>query len=227
MTIFTLRYSTAPHRNFSAWLSYIGEFYSPAVQNEIFVRRRWQRNFWMAAPPTSLISLAKSSQTRRLTDPDEERLKLLAESLGPAGAEAMAGQLFGLAVRAEVVAACSTGTLGTILHKLRPLGWHSNLAHRNVRSLLAVIRKGWQLLRNWFHPNGLLITILGPIGAGKTTISKKIFDVLGPAFGPQKFMMWRPEALPRLSRILPPLTCPIASRPMVRCNRSHDPGYLF
>jgi O-antigen/teichoic acid export membrane protein/thymidylate kinase len=170
-----------------------------AVQNEIFVRRRRQRNFWMAAPADEFsYLLAKSSQARRLTDPDKERLKLLAESLGTAGAEAVAGQLFGLAVRAEVVTACCTGTLGTILHKLRPPIWHSNLAHRNVRSLLAVIRKGWQLLHNWFHPNGLLITILGPDGAGKTTISKKIFDVLGPAFGPQKFMMWRPEALPRL-----------------------------
>jgi O-antigen/teichoic acid export membrane protein/thymidylate kinase len=185
-----------------------------AVQDEIFVRRCWQRKFWMAAPADEFsYLLAKSSQTRGLTGPEEERLKLLAESLGTEGAEAVAGQLFGLTVRAEVVAACSTGTLATLLHKLKALSWHSNLAHRNVRSFLAAVRKGWQLLHNWFHPNGLLITILGPDGAGKTTISKKIFDGFGPGFGPQKFMMWRPEVLPRLSQDPPVIDLPHSKPP--------------
>jgi O-antigen/teichoic acid export membrane protein/thymidylate kinase len=172
-----------------------------AVQNDIFLRRQRQGNCWMAAPADEFsYLLAKTRQTGALTNPDEERLKLLVERLGRAGAETVAGQVFGLAVRTEVVTACSTGALGTILHKLRHPVWHNNPVPRNVYSLFAVIRKGWQSLHNWFHPNGLLIAILGPDGAGKTTISTKIFDVLGPGFGPRKLLMWRPAVLPRLSQ---------------------------
>ena len=171
-----------------------------AVQNEILVRRQWQGNCWMASPADEFsYLLAKIMQAGSLTNADEGRLKLLVERLGRAAAESAASDLFGLTNRTEIVMACSTSALGSILHKLRYVPRH-NLASRGVRSTLATIRKGRQWFRDWCHPNGLLITILGPDGAGKTTISTKIFDLFGPGFGPRRLLMWRPEVLPRLSK---------------------------
>ena len=180
-----------------------------AVQKEIFVRRQWHGNRWMAAPTDEFsYLLAKISRTGLPTNSDQERLRLLVQSLGTAEAETTAARVFGLAVRTEVVAACSTGSLGTIVHKLRHLSWNSNSAHNYVLAVFAVLRKAWHVVHNWFHPSGLVITILGPDGAGKTTISAKIFDVLGAGFGPRKILMWRPEALPRLSKGLSAIDLP-------------------
>lgn len=175
-------------------------FLLSAVQNEIFVRRQWQGNCWMASPTDEFTYLlAKTMQAGSLTNADQGRLKLLVEILGPAAAESAAEELVGLTNRTEIVVACSTSALGSILHKLRYVPRH-DVAFKGVRSTLATIRKGQQWFRDWCHPNGLVITILGPDGAGKTTISTKIFDLFGPQFGPHRLLMWRPEVLPRLSQ---------------------------
>jgi thymidylate kinase len=175
-------------------------FLLSAVQNEIFVRRQWQGNCWMASPTDEFsYLLAKTMQAGSLTNGDGARLKLLVERLGPAAAEPAAGELFGLRNRKEIVVACSTNVLGSILHKLKYVP-RRNVAFKGVRSTIATIRKVQQWFRDWFRPNGLVITILGPDGAGKTTISKKILDLFGPEFGPHKLLMWRPEVLPRLTQ---------------------------
>lgn len=184
-----------------------------AVQDEIFLRRQWQGNYWMAAPVDQLSYRLVKSCTGALTRPEEKSLQLLVETIGKPRAEAIAGELFGPELQTAVVAACSTGLFGAVLPKLRNPVRYSNLPYKNVRSLLAAIRGGWQRLQNWFHPSGLLVTILGPDGAGKTTTSKKIFDVLGPAFGPRKLLLWRPEVLPRLSPDSSPTDLPHSKPP--------------
>jgi O-antigen/teichoic acid export membrane protein/thymidylate kinase len=185
-----------------------------AFQDEIFVRRQWQGNCWVAAPVDQFsYLLAKIRRTGAFTNPEEESLKLLVENVGREEAERVAGKLYGCALRTEVVTACTTGSLRAKLQELRSPLWHNSLPRWNVDSALDVIRKKWQLLYNWFHPSGLLITILGPDGAGKTTMSAKIFAALGPAFGPQKLLLWRPEVLPRLSQNPSPLDLPHSKPP--------------
>jgi len=172
-----------------------------AVEDALFARSQWQGKCWMAAPADEFsYLLAKATQVGALTGPEEESFKLSVDSLGRAEAEKVAGRLFGLEIQTAVVAACSSGSFSAMLPQLRNLGWRNNLLPRIARSLLAVVRNGSWLLHNWFRPNGLLITILGPDGVGKTTLSTTIFDLFGPAFGPRKILLWRPEVLPRLSK---------------------------
>jgi O-antigen/teichoic acid export membrane protein/thymidylate kinase len=172
-----------------------------AVEDELFARSQWQGNCWVAAPADKFsYLLAKAAQLGELTGPEEESFKLSVETLDRAAAEKVAGRLFGLEIQREVVAACSSGSLRAMLSQLRNLDGRNNLPRRIARSLLAVVGNGSRLLRNWFRPNGVLITILGPDGVGKTTLSTTIFDLFGPAFGPRKVLLWRPEVLPRLSK---------------------------
>ncbi len=172
-----------------------------AVEDEFFARKQWQSKRWMAAPADRFsYLLAKAGQLRALTGPEEESLKLSVETLGRAEAEKIAGRLFGFEIQTEVVEACSSLSFSSTLPQLRNLDWRNTVPQRISRCLLGVVSNTWWLLRNWFCPNGLLITILGPDGAGKTTLSTMIFDVFGPAFGPRKILLWRPEVLPRLSR---------------------------
>jgi O-antigen/teichoic acid export membrane protein len=168
------------------------------VDEELFFRRQWQENCWRAAPSDELsYILGKASRTGILTSVERESLKALVERLGRAKAETIAGQLFGSAIKTEVVAGCTKGSLGAILPTLSDRVRQSNPLHR---SLLEGIRKGWRWILNWIRPTGLVITILGPDGAGKTTISTEIFALLGSGFGAQKLLLWRPEVLPRLSQ---------------------------
>jgi thymidylate kinase len=174
---------------------------SSAFQSGIFVRRERQGSCWVASADDEFsYLLATATQAGAVTSDDEERLKLLVESLGTTAAEFVAGELFGSVYGAQVVVACSAGVFGSILPTLRHLPRNDYLASGSVRSPLTAIRKGWHMFRNWSRPNGLLITILGPDGAGKTTISAKIFELFGPRFGPSRLLMWRPEVLPRLSK---------------------------
>jgi len=185
-----------------------------AVEDELFARSQWQGKCWMAEPADKFsYLLAKAAQLGALTAPEEESCKLSVETLGRAEAEKVAGRLFGLKIQTEVVAACSSGSFGAILPQLRNLGWRDNVPWRIGRSLLSVVSNGSRLLRNWFRSNGLLITILGPDGVGKTTLSTTIFDVLGPAFGPRKILLWRPEVLPRLSKDPSPIDPPHSKPP--------------
>jgi O-antigen/teichoic acid export membrane protein/thymidylate kinase len=180
-----------------------------AVEDELFGRSQWQGKCWMVAPTDEFsYLLAKTAQRGALTGSEEESLKLSVEALGRAEAEKVAGRLFGLQIQSEVVVACSSGSFNAILPQLRKLSGSNNLPGTIARSLLSIVGHGSRLLRNWFRPNGLQITILGPDGVGKTTLSTTIFDVFGPAFGPRKILLWRPEVLPRLSKDPSPIDPP-------------------
>jgi O-antigen/teichoic acid export membrane protein/thymidylate kinase len=172
-----------------------------AFQDEILLRRQCQGHCWIAAPAHEFsYLLAKASHTRILTSVEEESLKLLVAGLDEATAANMVRQVFGSEVETEVLAACASGTLGALLRELSAHGRCGNLLHRSVAALVHGFPRGWQFVQNWWRPSGLIVTILGPDGAGKTTLSTMLFDLLGPAFGPQRLLLWRPEVLPRLSR---------------------------
>lgn len=69
----------------------------------------------------------------------------------------------------------------------------------NVR-IQTAIHERLRRLHNWIESPGVLITILGPDGAGKTTLANRLFEALDATFGPKKLLLWRPEVLPRLSQ---------------------------
>ena len=97
----------------------------------------------MASPADEFsYLLAKIMQAGSLTNADEGRLKLLVERLGRAAAESMASDLFGLTNRTEIVMACSTSALGSILHKLRYVPRHNLASRGRVRRLRPSEREG-------------------------------------------------------------------------------------
>lgn len=164
-----------------------------ALEGSMFDRRRWQSNCHVAARSDQFAYLlARIAETGTINVLQGQSLKLLVDSLGKEEARTIARRLFGDSFEAEVVTACSTASLGQMLHKI-------SVSRTVSVGFRAGIRNRWQLLRNWFRPSGLVVTILGPDGAGKTTISNKVFEALRPVFGSQKLLLWRPEVLPRLS----------------------------
>ena len=180
-----------------------------AVGDHFLSRREWRDHYWQVATAEEFsYLLAKTAQAGPLSNPEELRLKSLVETLGSTTLEAVASQLFGSNLQAAVVQACRVGTLSALQPRLKNVVSQDNLVRKIVQIPLASISNGWRRVVNWLRPNGLVVTILGPDGAGKTTLSTSIFEVFGPAFGPQKFLLWRPEVLPRLSKDPSPIDPP-------------------
>jgi O-antigen/teichoic acid export membrane protein/thymidylate kinase len=172
-----------------------------AVQDEIFVRHQCEGNCWIAAPAHEFAYLlAKASQTQILTNLESQSLRLLVERMGQREAKAIVAQMFGADVEAEVVAGCDEGSINALLPELASRRQRGTVLLRSAASLVGRFGRAWRRAQNLSRPTGLVVTILGPDGAGKTTLSTMLFDLLGPVFGPQKLLLWRPEVLPRLSR---------------------------
>lgn len=176
---------------------------------QLLARREWRERCWQVATADEFsYLLARAGQAGALSNPEERRLKSLVETLGSAASEAVASELFGSNLQAEIVEACRVGSLSALQPRLRNVISQGSLLRKIAQIPLAAISEGWRRLGNWLSPNGLVVTILGPDGAGKTTLSTSIFDVFGPAFGLQKTLQWRPEVLPRLSKDPSPIDPP-------------------
>jgi len=55
------------------------------------------------------------------------------------------------------------------------------------------------LWRRWRHPPGLFVAVLGPDGAGKSTLIKNLANYLDKAFGQPKIFKMRPDIFGRIS----------------------------
>lgn len=184
------------------------------VGEQLLARREWKDRYWQIATTDEFsYLLAKAAQADALSSAEVFRLKSLVEALGSTASEMVASELFGWNLQAEIVKACRAGSWSALQSRLRNVGTEGGPRRKLAQIARASISSGWRRLVNGLRPNGLLVIILGPDGAGKTTLSTSIFDVFGSAFGPQKTLLWRPEVLPRLSKDPSPIDPPHSKPP--------------
>jgi thymidylate kinase len=60
-----------------------------------------------------------------------------------------------------------------------------------VDVILDVVRR----VRRWSQPTGLLMAVMGPDGAGKSTLIEHLVQAVGPAFQHHRIFHWRPMLL--------------------------------
>jgi thymidylate kinase len=172
-----------------------GTLIAPSVKLLVSGRRR-HGTFWIPAPEAEFIYLL----ARRIwkgTAPVRQqcRLKLLVEQLGRPKAEKLAGELFLGALKVRVVEACASGRLNPLLGRLKAKAWETSLV-RNPFSLIAdLLSDGMRLVRRWSQPTGLLVAVMGPDGAGKSTLIEHLVQGVGPAFDAHRLFHWRPMLL--------------------------------
>lgn len=158
--------------------------------------RRRAGEFWIPKPETEFTYLlAKKTLKRGMPARQALRLQHLAAELGRDSAEAAAAELFGERWKAQVVELCilgaAAGVIGQLDRQLRRA--------MRMRDPLNPVRYGLtdlpRRLRRWMRPSGLFVAVLGPDGAGKSTLIESLPGSLGPAFRGARAFHWRPMLL--------------------------------
>jgi thymidylate kinase len=147
-------------------------------------RRRW-KDFWVASPGVEFkYLLVKKILKGTVPERSAARLKELVEELGEQSRELAAG-LLGNHVGEKVVRWIQRGDWDTFQKHIREL--QKVLKRQKLRQDPLNPFRYWlpemkRIGRRWRHPSGLFVVVLGPDGAGKSTLIDRLEADLSGAF---------------------------------------------
>jgi thymidylate kinase len=175
------------HRR-SGLISLLGE--------ELVASRIRHRDFWVASPQVEFTYLLAKRTWKGAASPRQARpLKLLAELLGPEQAAKLAGKIFLGGLKRRVVDACVDGSIDELLGRISAQPWLTGLLRHPLGLIRFLLGEGLRIVRRWFQPTGLFLVVLGPDGAGKSTMVGRLTEALGPCFRRQRIFHWRPMVI--------------------------------
>lgn len=135
-------------------------------------RRRW-RDFWVAAPEVEFkYLLLKKILKQEIPEYTANRLQELAHLLGCRAAEEtvrLLGMSWGRRVLGWIQEGMWDELRGKLPHLKRVAKWH-RLKQDPLNLLRYWLPELVRILKRWRHPTGLWVAVLGPDGAGKTTL---------------------------------------------------------
>jgi thymidylate kinase len=147
-------------------------------------RRRW-KDFWVASPEVEFkYLLVKKILKGTVPERSAARLKELVEELGEQSRELATG-LLGNHVGEKVVRWIQRGDWDTFQKHIREL--QKVLKRQKLRQEPFNLFRYWlpeikRIGRRWRHPTGLFVVVLGPDGAGKSTLIDHLEADLSGAF---------------------------------------------
>jgi thymidylate kinase len=172
-----------------------GALITPSVQLLLEGRRR-QGMFWVPSPQTEFtFLLARRIWKGMASVRQQSRLKNLVAQLGRPAAEALAGKFLIGRLKVRVVEACASERLNPLLAKVRTRAWLTSFVRNPLKLMTDLFLEGVRLVRRWLQPTGLLVAVMGPDGAGKTTLIEGLVRGVAPAFDRHKLFHWRPMLL--------------------------------
>lgn len=160
----------------------------------LLVGRRRCAGFWVASRETYFAYLlAKQTWKGRASSSQAHRLERLVNNLGQPEAERIAGEIFLGRWKERVVAACADGTIDRVLREVRRQPWCTGLVRHQLNLIRYLFGEARRIVRRWFQPTGLLLAVLGPDGAGKSTLTGQLRVTFDRAFRQSRCFHWRPE----------------------------------
>jgi thymidylate kinase len=158
--------------------------------------RRRHGIFWVAGPNSEFAYLlSKKGDKGSLSVYQAQRLNELVTTLGCEEAETIASKLFGRRWGRKVVQSCADGSVHHLLNRLGRQLWLTTLKDNPIKLIWYFINQGIRLSRRWLHPTGVFVVLLGPDGAGKTTVGEYLTKCFSSVFHRQHVAHWRPGLL--------------------------------
>ena len=185
-----------------------------ARDDEILSRRKRQGNFWVLCEADEFCYLlSKISLEGKIRENEQNRLRQLARILGPTVAGTIAAELFGDGRQQQVLDACAGVSWNGSLERLGAQFRRASLLGAPLTRALHALLQFRCALRRLYRPNGIYIVILGPDGAGKSTLTEKILKLLGPLFQSHHILQWRPQILRPRPQFVPGFNPPHTKPP--------------
>ena len=169
-----------------------------ATGEELVRGRVRHREFWVPSPEVEFAYLLAKKTWKGTASPSQSlRLADLVQQLGHVEAERIAAQIFQGRWKKRVIEICAKGAIDKELNRARRQFWRSGLSRhplRMIRYLTEECRRG---VRRTIHPTGILVSVLGPDGVGKSTLIESLPDALGASFRRRRVFHWRPQTFAR------------------------------
>ncbi len=168
-----------------------------ATGEEMVEGRRRHREFWIPSQKIEFgYLLAKKAWKGKTPERQSTRLRELAEALGEAEAERVAGTVFSGNWKKQAVRACLNESLATDVVGARRQFWRTGWTRRPLQSAGFLITNYARLIWREVRPPGILVAVMGPDGVGKSTVIAGLIESLGLGFWRRnKLFHWRPQAL--------------------------------
>ena len=142
-----------------------------------------------------LYLLAKKTWKSTISPEQSKRLSMLLDILGRAKAERLTARLFSKKMSVRVVDACATGQLVSLLPAMKRDGLLISTRRHPVKLLRDLAGECLRRFRRWRKPLGLFLVVMGPDGAGKSTLIANLLETIGDVFQCNNLFHWRPMVL--------------------------------
>jgi thymidylate kinase len=177
-------------------------------------KQKWG-DYWVASPAVEFkYLLTKKILKESVSQNQKERLNILCHKLG-VDAHSISQELFGQTIGERVVAWITSEKWeifeANIKKLRRSLFWHilKKDPLNPIRYWIPEIKRIWRRVR---YPTGLFIAVLGPDGAGKSTLIQNLQREINRAFRNITIYHFRPNIF-RKQKFLDPVTNPHGKSP--------------
>lgn len=162
--------------------------------DQLTADRRRYRSFWIPGRAQALrYLLAKRTMKKQFAPHQQYQIKRLLFELGMTDSEAVAATLFGEKSKRQVVEAALGDRLDSISDDLGKAMTRTSLRRKPLTAVRCLIGEGFRLLRRVMRPTGALIAIMGPDGAGKSTLIQDLMEREWLEFQSCRAFHWRPQ----------------------------------
>lgn len=185
----------------SAGVDYVHDYVENGLvlipSEELLSNRRNVNGFWVASPVVEFAYvLAKKTVKGCVPERQADRLRVLADEIGGPEARRISAMLFGAEWKEQVADACLIGTIGDLLPQLRRQLWLTRFKKAPLGPFLYLITDIPRLICRVIRPTGVFIVVLGPDGAGKSTLVGHMAESIErAAFNRFRIFHWRPNVI--------------------------------
>jgi thymidylate kinase len=175
------------------------------ASGEEFVAGRVRHgDFWIASPEMEFsYLLAKKAAKGKASFSQSLRLKQLFESLGRQKAEEIGREIFRNKFKARMVEACADGSIDELFKDLKGTAWQTHRSRHVLRKIRFWTGELRRAIWRTFYPIGILVSVLGPDGVGKSTVIEGLAAEFILPLRRRYLFHWRPQVIAKRKDIRP------------------------
>ncbi len=164
--------------------------------DELLNGRRRLGSFWIPDPRVRLrYLLAKRTVKRQFSPLHQEGISRVTIEVGNESSVEIAARLFGKDLGRRVISAVLQGNMASLSSELSKAMVLNSIRREPLTVLRCLAGECLRLWRRVMQPTGIVLAILGPDGAGKSTVIQDMMEREWQEFQFRRVFHWRPQLI--------------------------------